>query len=297
MKRDFDTVIFSPALQFFANKFVERWKLKLVRGILATDVNIFKGSKKPIIIVGGHFSNPNNAHSVHFRKILDKHKGPQVILLGGAGDTNLCSVKYVKNRNKHTPTYMLSQDDKSIEFLESVNMGHDKIYIPLKSYLKHKPIKLGNKIWFHVGFSGKDNVKARYGFDTVVKPIIKEFGRNRVGFINPNGPTRSEDFLHEKYSESFVYVKPNPDHGSTTMWEMGNMGRRTICTGHKELNNVVVCPSGIKEGKHIDALIALIKKEESRIGTLQLDVAKATKACHIQNDSWLQLKFWNEWNK
>jgi len=296
MKRDFDTVIFSPALNFFGEKFGKRWGLDVVYITHNTNINLFRESNKPLIIVGAHFFNPNNPLCIKFRKIIEVHKGPQVFLLGGAGDTNMKSMTYIKNRNKKIPTYAFVQDDTSHDFLNSLGMGHKKVYIPFKSYNRYKPTKLGNKIWFHVGFSAKDNVKERYGFDSVVKPLIKEFGIKRVAFINPNGPVRSEDFLHKRYEECFVYVKPNPNHGSTTMWEMGYMGRRTICPGHKDLKNVVTCPGGIKEGKNHNQLIELIKREESRIDTVQPEVSEFTKLYHIQDDRWLNLNFWKKWN-
>jgi len=297
MKRDFNTVVFSPALNFFANKFVERWNLNLVLITLKTNVDKFKGSQDPLIIVGAHFHNKSNPACVIFKKLLDGHKGPQVFLLGGAGDTNKFTAEYVRERNTRIPTYMHSQDDKSMAFLESLGMGHKKLYIPMKRYDRYKPTKLGNKIWFHVGFSSANRVKERYGFDTVVKPIIEEFGKNRVRYINPDGPVRNEDFLHQRYNESFVYIKPNPDHGSTTMWELGRMGRRTICPGHSELQNVVTCETNLKDGKNIEHLISLIKQEEKRIGTIQLEVSDITKSYHIQNDRWLKLNFWDRWNE
>jgi hypothetical protein len=294
MKRDFKTVLFSPSLNFFANNFVKRWNLNLVQVTKNTNVNIFKDSEEPLIVVGCHFFK--FGASVKFKKILESHKGPQVFFMGGAGDTKAQNIEYVKNRNKRIPTYMLTQDDTSMKILEDAGMLHRPLYIPLKPYTAYKPIKLGNKIWFHVGFKDLPRVRKRYGYDTVVKSIIEEFGRDRVGFIPLRMPSRGPKFLHQEYKKSFVYVKPNSNHGSTTMWELGRMGRRTICPGHSELNNVVQCKPGIVDGKNIDNLIELIKKEESRIGTIQPEVSEITRSYHLENDSWMQLDFWKDFN-
>jgi hypothetical protein len=290
-----NTVLFSPAILFFSRRFAQRWKLKLIQAKANTSLNKFKGSKKPLLVVGAHFMKTTSPHFINFKRILDCHQGPQVIFFGGGGDCSRSSLSYIKERNKRIPTYAFVQDDKSLELLEQMEMKHPKVYIPFKNYSRYKPVPLGSKIWVHVGFSNKPNVRNRYAVDNMVLPLIEEFGKD-VSFINPKGPTKGENFLHKKYKECFVYVKPGTDHGATTMWELGHMGRRTICPGHDDLENVVKAPPGIKEGKNIDKLIKLIKKEKERIGTVQPSIANYVSQVHIHDESWLNIKFWKNWN-
>jgi len=301
--RDIKTVLFSPQMIGYSGNFAETHNLKQINGGMGTDVNILRGSTEPIFVFGAHFFGDRKPFK-HFKQILNRHKGPQIFFMGGGGDTNLKSLTYIKNRNVRIPTYSFSQDNIGLDLLRSVGMGHDEIYVPMKSYDRYKSTMLGDKIWFHLGFSGTNGV-----MNNLIPNMIEEFGTDRIRYVDTRGHRPSiindtkhyivkkdADYMHTQYKETFVYIKPSPSKGSTTMWELGNMGRRTICPGHETLDNVVSIAGGWLQDLNHQLLIDSIKKEESRIGTMQNEVANITKGYHIQDKSWMQLNFWKNWN-
>ena len=91
--------------------------------------------------------------------------------------------------------------------------------------------------------------------------------------------------INQFYNQCFVYVKPNPRGGSTSMWELAHMGRKTIAQNQDGAPNVL-------EYKDINDIINLIYQEEKKIGTIQEQVSKDTQKIFMNKSDWLTLDFW-----
>ena len=122
-------------------------------------------------------------------------------------------------------------------------------------------------------------------FDEIVVPLIENFGQNRVIWVKENNPISFQDLVNNYYRKSFVFVKPNERGGSTTMWELAHMGRKTIAQNQGDAPNVL-------EYKNLEHMIDLIYEESEKIGTIQKGVYDSMKNIFQESDEWLYLKFW-----
>jgi len=294
MEREIKNVLcLAHQVEYFSHNFAKHWNLHLT-----TDANVamnkYSGNRDPLIVFGGHMHS-----SEQLRKVVRAHIGPQIFLFTGLGDLKEPNIKYIRERHwSGRPTYVIVQDPKSLGALKERGMLHRELYIPLKDYSAYKPTKTGNKIFFHGGWprlNTKINSRRRLGWDKLCAPLQEIYG-DRILYVDPNGGPLNSTQMIELYSQCFVYLKPNTFGGATTMWELGYMGRRTISPGHVNLPHVIQSADDILYGGHLDDLIKLIEEESKHIGKIQYDVAESVKSCHIQDDSWLTLDFWNNWN-
>ena len=99
--------------------------------------------------------------------------------------------------------------------------------LPIKKFDNLKPTKLGKNIYVYIG--QPHNKRYEYfKFDEVIIPLIENFGENRVIWVKGNSHVNFKSLVENYYNDCFVFVKPNIKGGSTTMWELAHMGRKTI---------------------------------------------------------------------
>lgn len=212
---------------------------------------------------------------------MTNHKGPKIIVWGG-NDMQPPQLEHVSKLQKlQQQVYTWAYPGGFSDVLSRYNIKHKQHHIALKDYSSFKPTTLGENIYVYKGYSG--NRSSHYKFNEVVNPLIEVFGKDRITFTND---LPIEDLIENVYKNCFVYVKPNPKGGCTTMWELGHMGIRTLGKNHKGL-------SLFSEYQDIPHLVELIMEESKYIGKKRDDIVDATKGEFTGNE-WLTLKFWEE---
>jgi glutamate-1-semialdehyde aminotransferase len=111
---------------------------------------------------------------------------------------------------------------------------------------------------------------------------MKYFGADRFVYSQNQ---KIDYIIDNLYSKSFIYIKPNEKGGSTTMWELAHMGRKTVSKNQGNIPNVL-------NFNDMESIIKIIKNEEKKIGTIQLEVVEQTKNCMVNDKDWLNVKFW-----
>lgn len=217
-------------------------------------------------------------YSAEDMKAFKRHRGYSIVIWGGAEQSyKKFKDVLIKKSFLGSPAYR----PELIQAFNKCNFPYKKMILPLKDFSIFKPVELGNKIYVYKGLNGTRN--EYFKWNEVILPIIRHFGEDRVVYCN-NKPM---EYVHDLYKQCFIYVKPNKKGGSTTMWEMGHMGIKTISHGQGDLPNVI-------SFKNISNLIKIIKKEELKIGTIQYDTSEKTKNSMHGSDSWLYVNFWKK---
>lgn len=250
----------SNSLSHFKESFSNKWELKT-----------YYNPNEPAIFFGLYLKED--------WEILKNHKSYALIVWGG-NDQSVDSFKRVKELCKDrllgSPAYRPSM----IKIFNSIQYPFMEMKLPLKDYSIFKPTKLGDKIYVYNGWKYSRNDYFKWESD--IKPVIKEFGEERVIFTKNQ---KIEDLIENYYKKSFVFIKPEPKGGSTTMWEMGHMGIKTISKGQGNLPHVI-------DYKDRDHLIDLIKKEECKINTIQEGLANLVSKQLYSSSNWKLLDFW-----
>jgi len=293
INRDFNHIIISPYLKFFGEQMKDRWGL-----IEITEKNIHKYKDVPAVVLGYHLNKVPS-----YKNLIDKHVGPQIICWGGGGDLLDPNLYYAKNRkisnsnlnyvkNRKSLTYSIGKSNDVKNILTKYNIPFLERYVPYKDYSLYKPTPLGTGIYCHVGWFDHPQARKRLCWETLVKPLIKKYGNDvkYVPFVN--GRRFNTNEMINLYDKCCVYMKPKPLGGSTTMWDMAYMGRKTICHNMSDMYHIIDGPPNICGGKNLNKLFDLIDIERSKFGTIAHDVAESAFKEHIQTDEWLTLEFW-----
>ena len=260
MVKDFNQVFVSQhGVQFFEEGFKNTW-----------DLNPYKDPNQPSIFFGMY----------HWDDVvrMEQHKGPKIIIWGG-NDMQPQQLNYVANLQKQQEIYTWVYPGEFSDTLSKYNIKHKKLYIALKDYSTFSPITLGENIYVYKGVHG--NRHNHYRWEEVVSPLIKVFGEDRIKFTNH---LPMNELIEKVYKDCFVYIKPNPKGGCTSMFELAHMGVRTIGKNHKNLD----C---FTEYSDIPNLLDLIMEESKFIGKTRKDIANSTKEI-FTGPEWLDLNFW-----
>ena len=248
-----------PMEEHFASGFRSRWNL-----------THYQDPYAPTVMFGWY----NNTVDVEF---LNNHKGPLVMVWGGA-DMEPQRMQYLRNRPN---TYQIGYGWQS-ELLSSWRIPHRSFILPIKDYSRFTPTPLGDKIYVYKGW--KVDRGQYFKWREFIQPLIKEWGEDSFVF----GMGHDIDYVHENfYKKSFVYIKPNQRGGSTGMWELGYMGRKTIAQNQGGAPNVL-------EFTNIRHIAELINQEAKKIGTIQQVVANQVEAYMMNTSEWLNLKWWQD---
>ncbi len=256
----FDQVKISETLEpFFGENFRSKWNLKK-----------YKNPNKPTIFLGLYSKND--------LEDFKNHKSTSIVIWGGA-DIKSKTLSEVRNSILYGKCYTFAYPGEFSKLLTEEDIPHKTLHLEIKDYSNFKPTPLGDKIYIYRGAS-KTNLEY-YKWEEIVEPLIKEFGENKILFTDNK---QIDDLMENYYNKCFVYVKPNPKGGCTSMFELGMMGRRTLGIGHIGLENFT-------EYKNIDDLIRLINIESKYIGQVREEVSIQTANCFVGQE-WLQLDFW-----
>jgi len=205
------------------------------------------------------------------------HKSFKLLYFAGA-DCTPEKIQIVKN----TPNVMcIGWSPWVIQILKSNNIPYKAFNLPLKYYDDFKSTMLGENIYVYKGLHG--NRADYFMWDSVVKPLEQVFGSDRV--IH----TSFQPFnvlIDKYYNDCFVYIKPNQRGGSTAMWELGYMGRKTISINQGNLPHVL-------NSNSLEETIKLIMQESKKIGTFQHQLSKQVHNSFLNSDEWLYLNFYN----
>lgn len=258
MDDNFKQVYVSSNLIYFKEFFKKKWGLVDYHNI-----------NEPAIFFGLY----NKQEMQRFRK----HKGLKMVIWGGA-DQSIPKFKEVKDTSNFvgSPAYRppLVKSFKEIEY------PYREIVLPFKDYSSLKATPLGEKIYVYRGIGG--NRGDYYKWDEYITPLMKYFGADRFVYSQ----NQKIDYIVDNlYSKSFIYIKPNEKGGSTTMWELAHMGRKTVSKNQGNIPNVL-------NFNDMESIIKIIKNEEKKIGTIQLEVVEQTKNCMVNDKDWLNVKFW-----
>lgn len=208
---------------------------------------------------------------------INKHKGKKIIVFMGN------DINYYGNLWKDDPNAVHVSYGPYKKNLESKGVKVFDHVTPLKSYSSYKPGKLGDCIYVYTGTI--NSRPKHYGWNEIVEPLIEEFGKRVIWTKNQS----EDDLISKFYSRSFAYVKPNPTGGSTTMWELAHMGRRTFTQGHSDLGFEFTV-----DYTDVNDLIDKLKLEESRIGAIPLEVSCSAVAAFDDTDDWLSLEYYED---
>lgn len=260
MSQDFKQVWVSHhGIQFFEEGFKNTWNL-----------STYHNHYEPAIFFGMY-------HQIDIEKMYN-HKGPKIIIWGG-NDMQPLQLNYIANLQKQQEIYTWAYPGEFSDTLSKYNIQHKKLYIALKDYSTLSPITLGENIYVYKGLHG--NRHDHYKWNEVVEPLIDVFGENRIRFAN-NLPI--DELIENVYKDCFVYIKPNPKGGCTSMFELAHMGMRTIGKNHKNLDFFT-------EYSDIHNLLDLIMDESKYIGKTRKDIINSAKKIFTGHE-WLNLKFW-----
>lgn len=247
-----------PMEEHFANDLRNRWNL-----------SPYYDQTAPTVMFGWY-----DDKDIEFIK---NHKGPIVMIWGGA-DLNQFRAQYL---NQRPETYQVAYGWLK-NILDGWNIRNKNLIIPVKDYSRFKPTPLGDKIYVYKGW--KVDRGGYFKWDNYIQPLINEWGEDNFIF----GMGHDIDYVHKNfYEKCFVFIKPNERGGSTTMWELGYMGRKTISQNQGPAPNVL-------EFTNINHIAHLINQEAKKIGTIQEQLSCEVKN-YITNDiRWLNLNWWNE---
>ena len=260
MIKDFKQVWVSQhGVQFFEEGFKNAWGL-----------DSYKDPHQPAIFFGMY-------HPEDVTKMTN-HKGPKIIIWGG-NDMQPQQLSYVSNLQTQQEIYTWAYPGEFSDTLSKYNIKHKKLYIALKDYSTFTPITLGENIYVYKGVHG--NRPDHYRWNEVVSPLIKVFGEDRIKFANH---LSIDELIEKVYKDCFVYIKPTPKGGCTSMFELAHMGVRTIGKNHKNLD----C---FTEYSDIPNLLDLIMEESKFIGKTRENITKSIKS-EFTGPEWLNLNYW-----
>lgn len=260
MNLDFRQVHTSNVLeQYFGSNFRSKWTL-----------DYYSDSNKPCIFLGLYEQDDVEK--------LTAHKGEKILIWGG-GDMEPPKLKFISDLQKQQNIFVWGYPGEFSNILSLYGIEHKPLHIPLKDYSNFKPSPLGENIYVYKGIHG--NRPEYFRWNEIVGPLIEVFGKDRI-ISADHLPI--EDLVEKVYKNCFVYVKPNPKGGCTTMFELGHMGIRTIGKGHQSLDYFT-------EYTDIYQLVDLIVEESKHIGQIRTEVADLAKKA-FTGEEWLSLSFW-----
>lgn len=209
--------------------------------------------------------------------IIKNHKAPFIMLWGGA-DMSPNRVKAISNLPN---SFQIGYGWQS-SILDNLKISYKSIIIPIKSFDRFKPTTLGENIYVYRGWKTPRN--QYFQWENMVEPLFDVFGEDRFTF----GMGYNMDYTYNNlYKNCFVYLKPTDRGGSTTMWELGHMGVKTIANNQGDAPNVL-------SYNNIYDVIDLIQQESQKIGTIQTQLSNDVKEYMGIGPEWLTLDFWNE---
>lgn len=246
----------SPVMEHFAPNLRSRWNL-----------SPYSDRNEPTVMFG-HYRPPDNS-------FLRNHRGPIIMIWGGADMTGNKAINLHNRPNSYQHGYGWISAT-----LSKWNVKHKVFNLPLRSYDNFKPTPLGDKIYVYKGWLRDRG--PYFMWDKWIVPLMKALGEDR--FIHGMG--HSHEYVHEHfYQNSFLYIKPNNRGGSTSMWELAHMGRKTVANGQGNAPNTI----GFK---NIQDILKIIESESSKIGTIQNQVAIDTHNHFMHDSCWLNLDWW-----
>ena len=262
MNRDFNQLYVSRSLNHFKQGMKEKWNLKN-----------YSNPNKPSIFLGIY-----NNEDLQFAL---NHQSYGIVIYGG-NDLNPKRVKKLFSIKKNT--FFTFGYAWIADFFIKHNIKYKQMILPIKKFDDLKPTKLGKNIYVYIG--QPNNKRYEYfKFDEVIIPLIENFGENRVIWVKGNSHVNFKSLVENYYNDCFIFVKPNIRGGSTTMWELAHMGRKTIAQNQGGATNVL-------EYRDLNHMIDLIYEESKKIGTVQNEVHDSIKEIFQNNDDWLKLNFW-----
>lgn len=257
MSRDFTQINISPILEeYFGENFRNKWNL-----------SPYNDPNKPSVFLGWY-------NDFDYKIILN-HKSPMIFIWGG-GDMTEDKVKFISNLpNSHQIGYGWQKNK-----FESLGVKYKEIIIPIKDFTTLPLSPLGENIYVYKGIHG--NRPGYFKWDSIVNPLIEVFGKDRVIYSDFQP---IDQLVENFYKDCFVYVKPNEKGGSTTMWELGYMGRKTITSNQGDLPNILNYST-------LDDVINHIVEESKKIGTLQPQIREDLHNIFMNTDEWLYLNYY-----
>lgn len=260
-----DDVIFKQAhvskviAQYFEENFRTRWNLD--RYVDKTEPCVFFG-----------------LYNEMDRKLLLDHESYSIVIWGG-GEFEDYNIKFASSLDK---CIMVGYGWME-ETYRRLNIPFQKLILPVKNYSDFKPTPLGDKIYAYSGVHG--NRGSYLNWNSYIHPLIDYYGSDKVIYTSFKS---LEVLIEEYYNNSFIYIKPKDKGGSTTMWELGYMGRKTVANNQGNLPNVLNFSDLDDIKRHIDA-------ESKKIGTIQNELSEQVHSVFMNDNAWLNLNYYEEY--
>jgi hypothetical protein len=232
------------------------------------------------------YSDPN-APSIFFGlykeddiQTLVQHNSHSIVIWGGA-DMRPQHLEIVKSLVLSGRCSTVAYPGEFSKILAKHQIPHKSFYFAIKDFSGLSPVPLGDKIYVYRGIKGTR--PDYFQWEKVVVPLIDFFGKDRVIFTDN---LEFQELVKSFYSKAFIYVKPTPKGGCTSMFELGCMGIKTVGMGHFPLPNFI-------QYRNLTHLIRIITKESKKIGTIQTGVSNQTFEV-LNQSNWLDLDFWKK---
>jgi hypothetical protein len=262
MNLDFKQVYTSKVLeQYFGYNFRTKWKL-----------SEYLDTNQPAIFLGLY-------EHEDVCKLIE-HKGPKILIWGG-GDMESPKLQFISSLQKEQEIHIWAYPGEFSNTLTNYSIQHKPLYIPLKDYSNFKLTPLGEKIYIYKGIHGDRS--DYFKWNEIINPLTEVFGRDSILYADH---LPIDDLVQNIYKNCFVYIKPNPKGGCTTMFELGHMGIRTLGKNHKNLDIFT-------EYDSTQDLIRLVKEESKYIGQIREDVSNSARKA-FTGEEWLSLNFWRK---
>ena len=206
-----------------------------------------------------------------------KHKGFKILhFIGGEYSNGLLYLIDKKNAK------VLCTDVSEVWLCKKLQMPYKHLKIPYFDLDFHKPTKLGDKIYSHVG-----DERERFEVDYFeYEKLLNLFGKEN--FCIPYRWFELDELLNF-YNQSYCNIKPHPIRGNVSAWRLGLMGRKTIQHENKRWADQGPHYLYYKDDKE---LVKLVEQESKKIGTIQEELAKKVRECYHESDDWLYEEYW-----
>lgn len=213
--------------------------------------------------------------------LIAKWQAPVVVVWVGSDSMYLRTGKYGVDYTPilHAPHVKHVAISKwIIDDLSACGVPH--IYLPIThvDFKQFKPVSLGD----HVYYYGPPQRSKLYGREILYAV------REKLPDVKFYVANSHEDWKHENmpevYKNSFVGLRPTSHDGqSTTVAEMGLMGRKTIHNG--------MLPSAVAWDS-VDDIVESIRNEQKKVGTTDFGLAKRVREFLDIDENWLHTEFY-----
>ena len=262
----------SNSISFFKNNFMKQYNLTKY-------TNIYK----PCIFYGCY--NTTDVNKIRENRSL------KIIVFGGS-DTYYKKRAFSKKMLqiiKNIPnTFFISQSKFISEDLNDFKIKHKFLPIAPTVNLKSIPVKKGPNIYIYTSPQNEIMYGSNFYYRLIseLKDINFILACAKKSKSNKKIKCYSKNELNKIYSSCFLGIRLTQHDGiSATIQEMGLLGIKTINNGNS--------PSCVNYTNY-DSIVRIIKEEQKKVGTIDVETSKKTYNFLNITDDWLNTEYYTE---